>query len=96
MTNFRWEEGLFGPIEAATEFDAASYFARSPSCIALARATDLNPPMLEIARASARKPKSQYVGKAESFGCRGFICRQSPTMAHAAPVDLHLRALGSG
>ena len=31
MTNFRWEEGLFGPIEAATEFDAASYFARSPS-----------------------------------------------------------------
>ena len=37
MTNFRWEEGLFGPIEAATEFDAASYFARSPRCIALAR-----------------------------------------------------------
>ena len=26
MTNFRWEEGLFGSIEAATEFDAASYF----------------------------------------------------------------------
>ena len=37
MTNFRWEEGLFGPIEAATEFDAASYFARSPRRIALAR-----------------------------------------------------------
>jgi hypothetical protein len=36
VTNFRWEEGLFGPIEAATEFDAASYFARSPRCIALA------------------------------------------------------------
>ena len=32
ITNFRWEEGLFGPIEAATEFDAASYFARSPRC----------------------------------------------------------------
>jgi hypothetical protein len=28
---FPWEEGLFGPIEAATEFDGASYFARSPS-----------------------------------------------------------------
>ena len=28
---FPREEGLFGPIEAATEFDAASYFARSPS-----------------------------------------------------------------
>ena len=25
-----------------------------------------------------------------------FICRQSATMAHAAPVDLHLRVLGSG
>ena len=28
---FPREEGLFGPIEAATEFDAASYFARSQS-----------------------------------------------------------------
>jgi hypothetical protein len=34
---FPREEGLFGPIEAATEFDAASYFARSPRCMALAR-----------------------------------------------------------
>ncbi|MGB8066252.1 MAG: hypothetical protein WCF38_00915 [Pseudolabrys sp.] len=37
MTNFRWEEGLFGPTEAATESDAASYFAALTKRIALAR-----------------------------------------------------------
>ena len=43
-----------------------------------------------------RAPSIPLRRKGRELRLPRFICRQSATMAHAAPVDLHLRVLGSG